>query len=178
MVEGVTALERNRALGMSTIAFTVCFAVWTIFSIIGLRIKQNLGLNETEFGLLVATPVLSGSLSRVFLGIWTDRYGGRLVFPLVMGAAAVSAFLLSSVDSYGLFLVAALGVGLAGGSFSVGVAYVSRWYPKGRQGTALGIFGIGNFGAAITNFAPPSCWSRSAGSEPRNCMRARCSPPP
>jgi MFS transporter, NNP family, nitrate/nitrite transporter len=114
-LDGVTAKEQHRALGISTLAFTVCFAVWTIFSIIGVQIKQDLGLNDTEFGLLVATPILTGSLSRIFLGIWTDQYGGRLVYTLLMLAAAVATWLLSTVDTYPMFLIAALGVGLAGG---------------------------------------------------------------
>ncbi|GAB4349153.1 MAG: hypothetical protein Kow0026_04310 [Oricola sp.] len=154
-LEGVSAGQQARMLGMSTIAFTTCFAVWTIFSIIGVRIKQELGLNDTEFGLLVATPILTGSLSRIFLGIWTDQYGGRVVFTAVMLLTAVAAWLLSTVSTYPMFLVAALGVGLAGGSFAVGIAYVSRWFPRERQGTALGIFGVGNVGAAVTNFGAP-----------------------
>ncbi|TGT78114.1 NarK/NasA family nitrate transporter [bacterium M00.F.Ca.ET.159.01.1.1] len=145
----------RQALVMSTIAFTVCFAVWTIFSIIGVRIKQELGLNETEFGLLVGTPILTGSLVRMVLGVWTDRFGGRLVYTLTMLAAAVATFLLAFAHSYGQMLVAALGVGLAGGSFAVGVAYVSRFFPAGKQGTALGIFGVGNVGAAVTKFLAP-----------------------
>jgi NNP family nitrate/nitrite transporter-like MFS transporter len=76
------------ALWMSTIAFTVCFAVWTIFSIIGIQIQKELRLNETQFGLLVGTPILTGSLIRLMLGIWTDQYGGRLVYTLVMLSAA------------------------------------------------------------------------------------------
>jgi NNP family nitrate/nitrite transporter-like MFS transporter len=151
----VTQSQQHRILGMSTLAFTVCFAVWTIFSIIGVQIKQDLGLNDTQFGLLVATPILTGSLSRIFLGIWTDQYGGRLVYTLLMVAAAVATWLLSTVETYPMFLVAALGVGLAGGSFAVGIAYVSRWYPKEYQGTALGIFGVGNVGAAVTKFIAP-----------------------
>ncbi len=151
----VTKTDQTRALGLSTFAFTACFAVWTIFSILGLQIKENLGLNDTEFGLLVATPVLTGSLSRLILGIWTDQYGGRLVFTLTMLCSAVSTWLLSSVETYEMFLVAALGVGLAGGGFAVGISYVSQWYGKEKQGTALGIFGVGNVGAAITNFAAP-----------------------
>jgi len=147
--------KRHHMLGLSTLAFTVCFAVWTIFSIIGVRIKQDLGLSETEFGILVATPVLTGSISRIFLGVWTEQFGGRLVFTLQMLATAVATFLLSMVETYAVFLVAALGVGLAGGSFIVGIAYVSRWYPKAQQGTALGIFGAGNVGAAVTNFGAP-----------------------
>ncbi len=145
----------TRALSMSTIAFTVCFAVWTIFSIIGIRIKQELGLTETEFGLLIGLPILTGSLVRVLLGVWTDRFGGRLVYTATMLAAAVSTFLLAFATTYGMMLLAALGVGLAGGSFAVGVAYVSRFYPSGRQGTALGIFGVGNVGAAVTKFLAP-----------------------
>ena len=81
--------DRTTALGMSTLAFTVCFAVWTIFSIIGVQIKKDLGLNDTQFGLLVGTPILTGSLIRLILGIWTDQYGGRIVYVGVMLAAAV-----------------------------------------------------------------------------------------
>ncbi len=151
----VTKSDQTRALGLSTFAFTTCFAVWTIFSIIGIKIKADLGLSDTEFGLLVATPVLTGSLSRLLLGIWADQYGGRVVFTLTMLASAVATFLLASVETYHMFLVAALGVGLAGGGFAVGIAYVSQWYEKEKQGTALGIFGVGNVGAAITNFGAP-----------------------
>jgi MFS transporter, NNP family, nitrate/nitrite transporter len=150
-----TSGDQGRALWMSTLAFTVCFAVWTIFSIIGIRIKDELGLSETEFGLLVGTPILTGSLSRIFLGIWTDRYGGRLVFTLTMLATSVATVLLAFAHTYPQVLLAALGVGLAGGSFAVGVAYVARFFPKERQGTALGIFGVGNVGAAVTKFAAP-----------------------
>ncbi len=154
-LDGVTRPDQYRALGLSTFAFTVCFAVWTIFSIIGVKIKQDLGLSDTQFGLLVATPVLTGSISRIFLGVWTEQFGGRLMFPLQMLVTAVAVWLLTSVQTYEIFLVAALGLGLAGGSFIVGVAYVSQWFEKERQGTALGIFGAGNVGAAVTNFAAP-----------------------
>lgn len=154
-LKGVTSTDQNRALGMSTFSFSVCFAVWTIFSIIGVKIKQDLGLNDTQFGLLVATPILTGSLSRIFLGIWTDQYGGRVVFTATMLLTAIAAWMLSTVSTYPMFLLAALGVGLAGGSFAVGIAYISRWYPQDKQGTALGIFGVGNVGAAVTNFGAP-----------------------
>lgn len=154
-LEGVDRNQQYRALGLSTLAFTICFAVWTIFSIIGVKIKQDLGLSETEFGILVATPVLTGSISRIFLGIWTEQFGGRLVFTLQMLTTAVCTWLLSMVETYAVFLVAALGVGLAGGSFIVGIAYTSKWFEKERQGTALGIFGAGNVGAAATNFGAP-----------------------
>ncbi|OWV83599.1 MFS transporter [Rhizobium sp. R72] len=153
--QSMSAGEPAKALWMSTIAFTLCFAVWTIFAIIGIRIKQELGLNEAEFGLLVGTPVLTGSLVRIVLGIWTSRYGGRLVYTLTMLAAAVATFLLSYAHTYTQMLIAGLGVGLAGGSFAVGVAYVSPFFPAQKQGTALGIFGAGNVGAAVTKFAAP-----------------------
>ncbi len=153
--QSMSAGEPAKALWMSTIAFTLCFAVWTIFAIIGIRIKQDLGLNEAEFGLLVGTPVLTGSLVRIVLGIWTGRYGGRLVYTLTMLAAALATFLLSYAQTYTQMLIAGLGVGVAGGSFAVGVAYVSPFFPAQKQGTALGIFGAGNVGAAVTKFAAP-----------------------
>ncbi|NOX39043.1 MAG: NarK/NasA family nitrate transporter [Alphaproteobacteria bacterium] len=154
-IDGVRTGDQYRALGLSTLAFTVCFAVWTIFSIIGVKIKQDLGLSETQFGLLVATPVLTGSISRIFLGVWTDQIGGRIMLPLQMLITAISVWLLASVQTYAVFLIVALGLGLAGGSFIIGIAYVSRWFPADKQGTALGIFGAGNVGAAVTNFAAP-----------------------
>ena len=154
-IEGVRSADQNRALALSTIAFTACFAVWTIFSIIGVAIKAELGLSEFQFGLLVATPILTGSVTRLFLGVWTEKYGGRLVFTAQMLLTAAATWLLTFASTYTMYLIAALGIGLAGGSFIIGVAYVSRWYGAGRQGTALGIFGAGNVGAAVTKFVAP-----------------------
>lgn len=142
-------------LWLSTIAFTLCFAVWTIFSIIGIEIRQELNLSEFQYGLLIATPVLTGSVVRIILGVWTERYGGRLVFSAQMILTGLATLALGFAHSYATFLLAALGVGLAGGSFIIGVAYVSKWFPESRQGTALGIFGMGNVGAALTTFAAP-----------------------
>ncbi len=143
------------ALWVSTLSFTACFAVWTIFAIIGIQIKTDLHLNDAEFGLLAGTPILTGSLVRLFLGVWTDQFGGRVVNLLVMLAAAAATYLLSFAHTYPQFLLAALGVGISGGSFAVGVAYVSRFYPKSRQGTVLGIFGAGNIGSAFTKIVAP-----------------------
>ncbi len=154
-VNSVSKPDQTRALVLSTIAFTACFAVWTIFSIIGIAIKAELGLTEFQYGLLVATPILTGSVSRLFLGIITEMYGGRIVFSAQMLLTALATWLLTLADSYLMYLVAALGIGFAGGGFIVGVAYVSRWYEAGRQGTALGIFGAGNVGAAVTKFVAP-----------------------
>jgi NNP family nitrate/nitrite transporter-like MFS transporter len=148
-----TESQRRWALAASTIGFTACFAVWTLFSMIGIKIQKELGLSDTEFGLLVGTPILTGSISRLFIGILADRYGGRRVMALVMLTAAAAAFLISYATTYPQFLLAALGMGIAGGSFAAGVAYIARWFPKERTGTALGVFGMGTFGSAITNFS-------------------------
>src|SRR3990167_153838 len=99
-----TRSDQRRALISSTLAFTACFAVWTIFSIIGIKIKHNLQLNDTQFGLLVATPILMGSLSRLFLGIWTDQFGGRLMFTIVMIITAIFTWFLTSATTYYEFL--------------------------------------------------------------------------
>jgi MFS transporter, NNP family, nitrate/nitrite transporter len=152
----VASGQPNKALALSTISFTICFAVWTVFSIIGIQIQQDLGLSEAQFGLLIGTPILTGSIIRLVLGIWTDQYGGRAVLSVVMITAAIATALLTFAYDYPTYLLAALGVGIAGGSFSVGVAYVSRWFPKERQGAALGIFGAGNVGAAVTKFIAPT----------------------
>lgn len=154
-MQHVVAGSSTRILSVSTFTFTVCFAVWTIFAIIGVKIKDELDLNDTQFGLLVAMPILTGSLIRLALGIWTDQIGGRIVLVSVMLAAAASTYLLTTVDTYEMYLLCALGVGIAGGSFSVGIAYVSRFFPKEKQGTALGIFGMGNIGAAVTKMSAP-----------------------
>ena len=151
----ISTARQQRALWLSTIAFTTCFAVWMIFSIIGIQIKKDLGLNDTEFGLLIATPVLSGSLLRIFLGVWADQLGGRKVLTAVMLAGAAATWMLTHAQTYPQFLIAALGVGIAGSSFSVGVAYVSKWFPAEKQGTALGIFGAGNIGSAVTKLLAP-----------------------
>ncbi len=148
--------KQTSVLTLSTLAFTACFAVWMMFAIIGIPIKKMLGLNETEFGMLVATPVLTGSLIRLPLGMWTDKLGGRIVFTVLMLATVIPIWLIGYATQYWHFLVLALFVGVAGGSFSVGIAYVARWYPKKRQGFAMGIFGAGNSGAALTKFIAPS----------------------
>ena len=141
---------------VSTLAFTVCFMVWMMFGVIGIPIKKTLGLNATEFGLLTAMPVLSGSLIRVPLGIWTDRYGGRIVLATLMAITVPAIYLMSYATAYWHFLCIGLVLGLAGGSFSVGTPYVARWFPRHRQGMAMGVFGAGNSGAAVNKFLAPA----------------------
>ena len=140
----------------STIAFTVCFMVWMMFAVIGIPIKQSLGLNETQFGVLIAMPVLTGSLIRLPLGMWTDRFGGRIVFFILMLSTVIPIWMISWATEFWHFLVTGLFVGVAGGSFTVGIAYCARWFPKNRQGFAMGIFGMGNTGAAVTKLVAPT----------------------
>lgn len=156
----VTDPRRSRqamsVLVVSTIAFTVCFMVWMMFGVIGIPLRKALNLSATQFGLLTAMPVLTGSLVRVPLGIWTDRYGGRIVMTLLMAATVPAIWLMAYATEYWHFLVVGLFVGLAGGSFSVGTPYVARWFPKERQGFAMGVYGAGNSGAAVNKFVAPA----------------------
>ena len=154
-----TELQHKRqawsVLIVSTWAFTVCFMVWMMFGVIGIPIRQTLNLNATEFGLLMATPVLTGSLGRVPLGIWTDRSGGRRVIALLMAATVPPIWLMAYATQFWHFLLIGLFVGLAGGSFSVGTPYVARWFPKSQQGMAMGVYGAGNSGSAVNKFIAP-----------------------
>jgi len=141
---------------MSTLAFTVCFMIWMMFAVLGVPIKEFLELNETQFGLLAATPVLTGSLIRLPLGMLTDRFGGRVVFFVLMLVCVLPIYLIAEATAYWQFLVLGLFVGMAGGSFSVGIAYVAKWFDKDSQGLAMGIFGAGNAGSALTKFIAPA----------------------
>ena len=140
---------------VSTLAFTVCFMVWMMFGVIGIPIKKMLNLNATQFGLLMSMPVLTGSLIRVPLGIWTDRFGGRVVLATLMALTVPAIWMMSYATEYWHFLTIGLFVGLAGGSFSVGTPYVARWFPKSKQGTAMGVYGAGNSGSAVNKFVAP-----------------------
>ncbi len=154
--EGARARQGLSVLIFSTLAFTVCFMVWMMLGVIGIPIREALDLNATQFGLLTATPVLTGSLIRVPLGIWTDRYGGRIVMTLLMAAAAPAIWLMAYATQFWQFIVIGLFIGLAGGSFSVGTPYVARWFPRNRQGFAMGVYGAGNSGAAVNKFVAPA----------------------
>ena len=151
-----TSTTAYSVLIVSTFAFTVCFMVWMMFGVIGIPIKESLDLSATQFGLLTATPILTGSIVRVPLGIWTDRFGGRIVMFLLMLSTVIPIWMMSYATQYWHFLVIGLFVGLAGGSFSVGTPYVARWFPKNRQGFAMGVYGAGNSGAAVNKFVAPA----------------------
>lgn len=153
--------ERGKAivvLVMNTLAFTVCFSCWMLNGVLVTFLVENDAFTwpETQVGWLIGIPVLTGALMRLPIGILTDKYGGRIVFPLVMLLSAIPLFMLSEADAYYEFFGASLGFGFAGASFAVGIAYTSVWFPKHQQGTALGIFGAGNAGAALTSMVAPS----------------------
>jgi NNP family nitrate/nitrite transporter-like MFS transporter len=140
---------------VSTWAFTVCFAVWMMFGVTGIPIRTQLGLDATQFGLLTATPVLTGALFRLPLGIWTDRFGGRIIMLLLLVGCAIPLWLSSYATALWQFLLLGLALGLVGASFSVGTPYVARFFPPERRGFAMGFFGAGTIGAALNMFVAP-----------------------
>lgn len=125
-------------LAVSTWAFVVCFAIWLMFGVIGIPIRRELGLNELEFGLLTSTPILTGALFRLPLGIWTDRFGGRIVMFLLLLFCAAPIWLASYATQLWQLLLLGLALGLVGASFAVGTPYVARFFPKERRGFAMG----------------------------------------
>ncbi len=145
-------------LAFNTLAFTVCFAAWMLNGVLVTFLVSNqvFDWSASQMGWLIGIPVLTGALVRLPLGILTDRFGGRPIYTLLMLAAAIPMFFLGTADSYGDFMWLSLGFGLTGGSFAVGIAFTSVWYQREHQGTALGIFGAGNVGAAVTTLGAPS----------------------
>jgi NNP family nitrate/nitrite transporter-like MFS transporter len=150
--------KANIVLAANTIAFAICFACWMMNAVLVTFLNSNgiFDWSPGQVGMLMATPVLTGSLLRLPMGALADRFGGRIVNTLLMLAAAAALFLNGYANTYFQFLIAALGFGIAGSSFAVGVAYTSAWFPKERQGTALGIFGMGNAGTALTLMLAPA----------------------
>lgn len=145
----------NRVLWISTIAFTLLFAVWLQFGILALPIRKEFGLSDMQFAWLAAIAILNGAIWRLFFGIWADRAGGKVVLLTLIAATAGAAWFISMADSFAHLLFAAFLVGLAGNSFSVGIAWNSAWFPKAHQGYALGLFGAGNVGASVTKLIGP-----------------------
>jgi MFS transporter, NNP family, nitrate/nitrite transporter len=149
------------ALAVSTLAFIVTFAVWMMLGVIGIPIKEQLQLSETQFGLLTATPVLTGAVMRLPMGMWTDRFGGRAVMTLLLVVSVPPIWLLSHATEFWHFLVLGLALGIVGASFSVGMPYVARFFEPKNRGFAMGIFGAGTVGAALNMFVAPfivSAW--------------------
>ncbi len=144
-----------RVLVLSTIAFTLLFAVWLMLGMLSIKIKPELSLSDGQLYNLTIVAILAGSLLRFHFGIWTDRFGGRLVMTALLLFTAIPTLLVSQVTSYWELMICAIFYGIAGNSFSVGVAWNAAWSPRERQGTALGIFGAGNVGASVTKLFGP-----------------------
>lgn len=147
--------QRARVLTLSTVAFTLLFAVWLMLGMLSIKIKPELGLTDGQLYNLTIAAILSGALLRFHFGVWTDRYGGRRVMTALILFAVVPTFLVSRVTSYTDLLICAVLYGVAGNSFSVGIAWCAAWFPKERQGLALGVFGAGNVGASVTKLTGP-----------------------
>nr|WP_297430490.1 nitrate/nitrite transporter [uncultured Actinotalea sp.] len=147
---------RRRVLALSTTGFTLMFAVWLMFGVLGIPIRDEFGLTDVELSWLTATAILNGALWRLPAGLLADRFGGRRVFLTMLVATAVPTFLVSQADSFAVLLVLAFLAGFAGNAFSVGIAWNSAWFPRERQGFALGLFGAGNVGASVTKLIGPA----------------------
>lgn len=142
-------------LATATISFALCFAIFGSISAMMPILKERLALSSLQVSLAVAFPVLLGSLGRLPLGIAADRHGGRRVFLATMVASIIPAIFLGLVQEYWQLLVCGFFAGLSLASFSVGVGFVSRWYPPERQGAALGVYGAGNIGQSLAAYGSP-----------------------
>lgn len=147
----------GRILLLNTLAFTVCFAVWTMYGVLVTFLvdHQALVIDKAQVGWLIGTPILTGSLLRLPLGLMTDRYGGKPVFLVSLLFSAAALVVTSFASGFAMLMVCGLLFGVAGATFAIGIAYTALWFPKEKQGTALGIFGMGNAGSALTTLAGP-----------------------
>lgn len=145
-------------LGVSVFAFAICFAAWVMNGVLVAFLVNRaiFSWTDIQIGWLLGAPILTGSLIRLPLGMLTDRFGGRIVFTMLLLLSSLGMLYASVATSYTDFILSSLIFGCVGGSFAVGVAYVSLWFQKQKQGTALGIFGLGNLGAALTTLIAPT----------------------
>ncbi len=154
----------NRVMWISTIGFTIMFAAWLMFGILGVKIQEELGLSKVEFSWIAAVAILNGSLWRLPAGMITDRIGGRKVMTYLLASSAIPAYFVSQAESYTMLLILAFLVGFAGNSFTAGTAWNAAWQPRERQGFALGLFGAGNVGASVTKLIGPGIIGATTGS--------------
>ena len=150
------ARDANRNLILATIAFALCFSAWGMLAPLAPKLQDDLGLSNTETAVMISVPVILGSLLRIPLGLITDRFGGRVLFGAMLAYSAGAALLVGFASSYAALLAAGFLLGAAGAAFAVGVPFVAEWFPKERQGYALGIYGIGNIGTAVAAFSVPA----------------------
>ena len=148
--ESIAARQRRRVLILSTTAFTLMFNVWLMLGVLGIPIRQAFALSDVQLEWLISTAILAGAVLRLNFGIWADRFGGRNMMVILLLICAIPTYLFSRAGNYTELLICAAFFGLAGNSFSIGIAWNSAWFPKQTQGTALGFFGAGNVGAAGT----------------------------
>lgn len=154
---------RKSVLILSTVAFTLMFAVWLEFGILAIPIQKEFGLTETEFYWLTALPILNGSLWRLFTGIFSDKFGGKIVMlALLLLSAIPTALLTITHDKTSLFILAFF-IGFAGNSFSAGISWNNAWSDREHKGFALGVFGAGNVGASLTKLIGPVLISATVG---------------
>lgn len=146
---------RGTALGLATVAFAANFWAWGLIAPLAPAYQADLGLSPVQVSVLVALPVLLGSLLRLPLGALTDRYGGRVMFAACSLAMLVPLALLTIADSYAVLLAAGLLLGVGGASFAVGVPFVHGWFPPAQRGVALGVYGLGNIGTGVASFTAP-----------------------
>ena len=147
--------SQNRQLFLGTISFVVCFAAWGLISAFAPHFRQQLHLSATQTAFLVSVPVLLGAVARLPMGMLTDRFGGRVVFTALMLFAAIPVALVPVTTGYKNLLVVGFFLGMAGSSFAVGVGFVSRWFAMEKQGSALGVYGLGNVGQSAAVFLGP-----------------------
>lgn len=157
-----STLKSHQMLFFNTLAFTICFAAWMLNGVLVTFLTSNQIFNwgPIEIGWLLGIPVLTGSIFRLPAGMLTDRFGGKPVYGTLLLLCAIPMFFLSQANSFWSFALCSFGFGLTGTAFAIGIAFTSVWYPKKLQGTALGIFGAGNAGAAITTLFAPSLLNR------------------
>jgi NNP family nitrate/nitrite transporter-like MFS transporter len=149
----------GRNLALATVAFALCFAAWGMLAPLAPKVQDKLELSDTETAIMIAIPVILGSLLRLPLGWLTDKLGGRVVFTGMLAYSAGAALLIGFATSYVALLAAGFLLGVAGASFAVGVPFVAEWFPKTRQGFALGVYGAGNIGTAVAAFSVPFLYS-------------------
>ena len=146
-----------RALLLASLAFALCFSVWGLVAPLAPQFQQLYELSNTQISVVIATPVILGSLFRIPLGLVTDRFGGREVFTGLMLVVIVPVLFIGFLGgSFARLLFWGFFLGLAGASFAVGVPFVSKWFPPHMQGLALGIYGVGNIGTALAAYSAPA----------------------
>ncbi|MAU84442.1 MFS transporter [Gordonia sp. Z-3] len=145
-------------LALATLAFCISFWAWNLIAPLGVRYAEVLHLSSTQKSVLVAIPIIVGSVGRILTGALTDRYGGRLMFPVLLIATAPFVVLVAvagEVGSYPMMLVVGFFLGISGTTFAVGIPFVNAWYQPSKRGFATGIFGAGMGGTALSAFFTP-----------------------